>query len=80
MSDFVGRTLELDRLTRLLTEISTRATAGRTHDVGTAVLLRGRRRVGKSRLVSELISVSRRVSRSSSSVRPTKSDTPHLQR
>ena len=51
MSDFVGRTLELDRLTRLLAEISTRATAGRTHDVGTAVLLRGRRRVGKQEFV-----------------------------
>ncbi|WP_024285967.1 ATP-binding protein [Cellulomonas sp. KRMCY2] len=56
MSDFVGRTVELDRLTRLLAEISARAGAGRTHDLGTAVLLRGRRRVGKSRLVSELIS------------------------
>ena len=56
MSDFVGRTLELDRLTRLLTEISTRAASGRTHDVGTAILMRGRRRVGKSRMVSELIS------------------------
>ena len=56
MSDFVGRAPELARLTRLLTEISTRAGSGRTHDVGAAVLLRGRRRVGKSRLVSELIS------------------------
>ena len=56
MSDFVGRAHELDRFTRLLTAIGARADAGRTHDVGTAVLLRGRRRVGKSRLVSELIS------------------------
>ncbi len=55
MSDFVGRTVELDRLTGLLSDIDARARAGRTHDVGTAVLLRGRRRVGKSRLVSELI-------------------------
>ncbi len=56
MSDFVGRTLEIDRLTRLLDDIGSRVRAGRTHDVGTAVLMRGRRRVGKSRLASELIS------------------------
>jgi hypothetical protein len=55
MSDFVGRGVELDRLTGLLADIDAHARSGRTHDVGTAVLLRGRRRVGKSRLVSELI-------------------------
>jgi len=55
MSDFIGRAVELDRLARVLTDIDARARAGRSHDVGTALLLRGRRRVGKSRLVSELI-------------------------
>lgn len=48
---FVGRSRELGELTRLLEEVR----RGRREDRGIAVLLRGRRRVGKSRLVTELI-------------------------
>ena len=48
---FVGRQRELDELARLLEDVR----RGRRDDRGVAVLLRGRRRVGKSRLVTELI-------------------------
>ncbi|MDO5677477.1 MAG: ATP-binding protein [Propionibacteriaceae bacterium] len=51
MSGFVGRTTELRDLAHLLDVVR----AGQRADNGVAVLLRGRRRVGKSRLVSELI-------------------------
>ncbi|MFC8801218.1 ATP-binding protein [Streptomyces griseoincarnatus] len=47
--DFVGRTRELADLDRLLDAVR----RGRRADRGTAVLLRGRRRVGKSRLATE---------------------------
>jgi hypothetical protein len=46
---FVGRDRELATLARLLEEVR----AGRTDETGRALLLRGRRRVGKSRLVEE---------------------------
>ncbi len=48
---FVGREVELDELAGLLAIVR----AGRRADKGVAVLLRGRRRVGKSRLVTEFI-------------------------
>jgi len=48
---FVGRERELGELMRLLEDVR----RGRRDDRGVAVLLRGRRRVGKSRLVTELI-------------------------
>lgn len=48
---FVGRTRELAALTRQLDLVR----AGTWADRGAAVLLRGRRRVGKSRLVAELV-------------------------
>jgi AAA+ ATPase superfamily predicted ATPase len=47
--DFVGRTRELTELDRLLDAVR----HGRRADRGTSVLLRGRRRVGKSRLATE---------------------------
>jgi uncharacterized protein len=51
MSDgFVGRNHELDQLNGLLAMVRT---GGRTGRLGRAVLIRGRRRVGKSRLVEE---------------------------
>lgn len=49
---FVGRHAELDELSRLLADVA----SGSRVDRGVAVLLRGRRRVGKSRLVTEFIS------------------------
>lgn len=48
---FVGRAAELDELGALLADVK----RGGRADRGQAVLLRGRRRVGKSRLVSEFI-------------------------
>jgi hypothetical protein len=52
MDHFYGRTRELETLNRLLTHVEER---GRTGRPGKAVLIRGRRRVGKSRLVEEFI-------------------------
>jgi hypothetical protein len=52
MDHFYGRTRELDTLERLLRRVEDR---GRTGRPGKAVLMRGRRRVGKSRLVEEFI-------------------------
>lgn len=51
MPGFVGREAELDELNAHLDVVR----SGRRADKGVAVLLRGRRRVGKSRLVTELI-------------------------
>ena len=51
MVGFVGREAELRRLEALLDEVR----AGRRADAGLAVLLRGRRRIGKSRLASEFV-------------------------
>jgi AAA+ ATPase superfamily predicted ATPase len=48
---FIGRARELEDLDRLLHVV----VEGRRADQGVALLLRGRRRVGKSRLVSEFI-------------------------
>lgn len=48
---FVGRSEQLERLTALLE----RATGSRDAKPGTALLIRGRRRVGKSRLVEEFL-------------------------
>jgi hypothetical protein len=52
MDHFYGRTRELESLGRLLHRVQER---GRTGRPGKAVLMRGRRRVGKSRLVEEFI-------------------------
>ncbi|GAA1579778.1 MULTISPECIES: ATP-binding protein [Kribbella] len=52
MDEFYGRTRELETLDRLLTRVDGRGRSGRP---GRAVLIRGRRRVGKSRLVEEFI-------------------------
>jgi uncharacterized protein len=52
MDGFIGRTRELGALERLLERVSAGGRAGRP---GRAVLIRGRRRVGKSRLVEEFI-------------------------
>ncbi|WP_182606773.1 ATP-binding protein [Streptomyces alkaliphilus] len=52
MDRFIGRDEELGRLTRLLRRVEDGGRSGRP---GTAVLMRGRRRVGKSRLVEEFI-------------------------
>lgn len=51
MAGFVGRTHELRELTAHLDIVR----AGGRADAGVAVLLRGRRRIGKSRLATELI-------------------------
>ncbi|MFB7888549.1 ATP-binding protein [Cellulosimicrobium cellulans] len=51
MAGFVGRATELRELAQQLDVVRT----GGRADAGVAVLLRGRRRVGKSRLVTELI-------------------------
>ncbi|MFC4057920.1 ATP-binding protein [Planomonospora corallina] len=51
MAAFIGRQYELSRLQRLLDKVAAGGRAGRP---GRAVLLRGRRGVGKSRLVEEL--------------------------
>lgn len=52
MDHFYGRDRELDALNRLLHRVQG---GGRTGRPGKAVLIRGRRRVGKSRLVEEFI-------------------------
>lgn len=52
---FVGRTVELGELGHLLEDVR----QGGRADRGLAVLLRGRRRVGKSRMVTEFIRTSR---------------------
>lgn len=52
MDHFYGRARELETLDRLLRRVEQR---GRTGRPGRAVLIRGRRRVGKSRLVEEFI-------------------------
>lgn len=52
MSGFVGRQRELAALNRLLERVRS---GGRTGRPGMAVLIRGRRRVGKSRLVEEFV-------------------------
>jgi len=49
---FIGRTQELGLLSRLLTRVAEGGRAGRP---GRAILIRGRRRVGKSRLVEEFV-------------------------
>ncbi|GAA3817291.1 ATP-binding protein [Cellulomonas soli] len=51
MAGFIGRQVELDELDAHLDVVR----RGGRADAGVAVLLRGRRRVGKSRLVTELI-------------------------
>ncbi|MDQ1296021.1 MAG: uncharacterized protein QG608_3908 [Actinomycetota bacterium] len=57
MDGFVGRTRELDLLKGLLDTVEA---GGRTGRPGKALLIRGRRRVGKSRLVEEFVSRSGR--------------------
>lgn len=52
MAGFIGRRTELAALDRLLGRV---AEGGRTGRPGRAVLMRGRRRVGKSRLVEEFV-------------------------
>lgn len=52
MDGFIGRQEELDLLMRLLRRVQEGGRAGRP---GRAILIRGRRRVGKSRLVEEFI-------------------------
>ncbi|MGW4239423.1 ATP-binding protein [Streptomyces sp. NPDC004749] len=52
MDGFIGRRTELDRLDDLLRTVKTGGRGGRP---GRAVLVRGRRRVGKSRLVEEFL-------------------------
>jgi AAA+ ATPase superfamily predicted ATPase len=52
MDEFIGRKHELDLLGRLLRRTGEGGRAGRP---GRAILIRGRRRVGKSRLVEEFI-------------------------
>jgi uncharacterized protein len=52
MDRFIGRTRELGLLERLLERVEAGGRAGRP---GRAILIRGRRRVGKSRLVEEFI-------------------------
>jgi AAA+ ATPase superfamily predicted ATPase len=52
MDRFIGRTHELGLLARLLTRVTAGGRAGRP---GRAILIRGRRRVGKSRLVEEFV-------------------------
>ncbi|MBB4677161.1 ATP-binding protein [Crossiella cryophila] len=52
MNGFIGRRRELDLLTELLVPVRTGGRSGRP---GRAVLIRGRRRVGKSRLVEEFV-------------------------
>ena len=52
MSGFVGRRVELDSLDELLSAVRDGGRSGRP---GRAVLIRGRRRVGKSRLVEEFL-------------------------
>ncbi|MFC0098490.1 ATP-binding protein [Micromonospora marina] len=52
MAGFVGRTRELARLDGMLARVERGGRAGRP---GRALLMRGRRRVGKSRLVEEFV-------------------------
>ncbi|WP_322778524.1 ATP-binding protein [Frankia sp. Cas4] len=52
MAEFIGRERELATLDRLLQRVRTGSRAGRP---GRAVLMRGRRRVGKSRLAEEFV-------------------------
>ncbi|MDJ0340103.1 AAA family ATPase [Streptomyces sp. H10-C2] len=52
MDNFIGRERELTALNRMLKRV---ADGGRTGRPGKAMLIRGRRRVGKSRLVEEFI-------------------------
>lgn len=52
MDRFIGRTRELGLLDRLFKRVAERGRAGRP---GRAILIRGRRRVGKSRLVEEFV-------------------------
>jgi uncharacterized protein len=52
MDGFIGRARELDLLDRLLTRVKQGGRVGRP---GRAILIRGRRRVGKSRLVEEFV-------------------------
>src|ERR1700752_5212916 len=52
MDEFIGRKHELELLNRLLGRAIGGGRAGRP---GRAILIRGRRRVGKSRLVEEFI-------------------------
>lgn len=52
MDRFIGRSYELGLLARLLTRVTEGGRAGRP---GRAILIRGRRRVGKSRLVEEFV-------------------------
>src|SRR5690242_6636238 len=52
MESFIGRDRELAALGRLLQRVRRGGRAGRP---GRAILIRGRRRVGKSRLVEEFI-------------------------
>jgi len=52
MAGFVGRRTELAQLDKLLERVRT---GGRTGRPGRALLMRGRRRVGKSRLVEEFV-------------------------
>lgn len=60
MDSFVGRRRELASLSRMLERVAAGGRAGRP---GRALLMRGRRRVGKSRLVEEFV---------------TRADVPHL--
>ncbi|MDA1360504.1 ATP-binding protein [Glycomyces luteolus] len=60
MDGFIGRQQELRSLNRLLTGVEK---GGRTGRPGKALLVRGRRRVGKSRLIAEFLN---------------RSETPHL--
>ncbi|WP_084963721.1 ATP-binding protein [Thermoactinospora rubra] len=53
MGRFIGRRNELEKLTKLFRRV---AAGGRTDRPGRAVLMRGRRRVGKSRLAEEFVS------------------------
>jgi uncharacterized protein len=52
MDSFIGRAGELRLLERML---ATAARGGRAGRPGRAILIRGRRRVGKSRLVEEFV-------------------------
>jgi uncharacterized protein len=52
LAGFVGRDRELGTLNRMLQRVATGGRAGRP---GRAILMRGRRRVGKSRLVEEFV-------------------------
>jgi len=51
MAGFIGRKTQLDELTKILSQISSNSDT----KPGRALLMRGRRRVGKSRLVEEFL-------------------------